>query len=180
HSTSHRFCFGLWSCDYPDSCTTECGCDKINDKHKSPPFRGAMKPDILGKYIHEKSGSHYLELKPDGNYFLFEGSAGVIGTYEVNGSEITLFSDGSTSQARIQDGVITDADGDKWVRAKATGQATKVASKCPNCKSDLLETSKFCSNCGALVDATGEVSQISVSRKAPIAPQNLTNKTTSD
>ena len=77
-----------------------------------------MKPDILGKYIHKKTGSHYLELKPDETYFLFEGSAGVTGTYEVNGAEITLLGPDSTSTARIQDGVITDAEGDKWVRAK--------------------------------------------------------------
>ena len=77
-----------------------------------------MEPDILGKYIHKKTRSQYLELKPDGTYFLFEGSAGVTGTYEINDTEITLFGPDSTSQARIQDGVITDAEGDKWLRPK--------------------------------------------------------------
>src|SRR5262249_22570597 len=113
----------------------------------------------------------YLELKSDGSYFLFEGFAGVTGTYEINGAEITLFSGDSTSQATIQDGVITDTEGDKWVRAKATQQPATGSSKCPNCKSDLLETAKFCPNCGAVVNAPG---------KAPIAAQNLTNRTSSE
>ena len=79
-----------------------------------------MKPDIFGKYIHKKSRSHYIELRPDGNYFLFEGSTVVTGTYEVDGTEITIFGADSTSQGRIQDGVIIDSEGDKWIRPKDT------------------------------------------------------------
>src|SRR5437867_5861057 len=77
-----------------------------------------MNPDIPGKYIHKKVRAHYIELKPDGNYFLFEGSAGASGTYEVNGTEITIFGADSTSRAKIRRGVIIDSEGDKWVRAK--------------------------------------------------------------
>ncbi len=78
-----------------------------------------MNPDIPGKYIHKKVRSHYIELKPDGNYFLFEGSPGVTGTYEVNGNEITIFGAESTSRGKIRRGMIVDSEGDKWVRAKA-------------------------------------------------------------
>jgi len=78
-----------------------------------------MNPDIPGKYIHKKVRSHYIELKPDGNYFLFEGSPGVTGTYEVNGNEITIFGAESTSRGKIRRGVIVDSEGDKWIRAKA-------------------------------------------------------------
>ena len=78
-----------------------------------------MSPDIPGKYMHKKVRSHYIELKPDGNYFLFEGSARVTGIYEVNGTEITIFGADSTSRGKIRRGVIIDAEGDKWVRAKA-------------------------------------------------------------
>ena len=81
-----------------------------------------MNRDILGKYIHEKTGTHYLELKPDGNYFLFEGSAGVSGAYEVNGTEITIFGGEFTSRGKIQDGVIIDSEGEKWIRAKDAAQ----------------------------------------------------------
>jgi hypothetical protein len=82
-----------------------------------------MNRDIPGKYIHVKTGSHYLELKPDGNYFLFEGTAGVTGAYEVNGAEITIFGADSTSRGKIQDGVIVDSEGDRWIRAKGTEEA---------------------------------------------------------
>ena len=78
-----------------------------------------MEPEILGKYIHKKTRSHYLELRSDGTYFLFEGSASISGTYEINDTDLTLFGPDSTSQAKIQDGVITDAEGDKWIRPKA-------------------------------------------------------------
>ena len=110
-----------------------------------------MDRDIFGKYIHQKTGSNYLELKPDGIYFLFEGSAGVTGAYEVNGSEITIFGAESTSRGKIQDGVIIDSEGDRWVRAKATEPATTNYSKCHNCNSDVLKTAKFCSNCGTTI-----------------------------
>ena len=135
-----------------------------------------MNRDIFGKYIHERTGSHYLELKPDGNYFLFEGSAGVSGAYEVNGTEITIFGGEFTSRGKIQDGVIIDAEGDQWIRTKATEEATTNSSKCHKCNSDVLETAKFCSNCGAQVNATGEVPSIPINRKVRIATQNITNE----
>lgn len=69
---------------------------------------------IFGKYIHESFPSHYLELRSDGTYLLFEGSSSVTGSYEINGAEITIFASGSTSKANLQGGVITDADGDRW------------------------------------------------------------------
>src|SRR6266566_1293176 len=81
-----------------------------------------MNSDISGKYIRKKNRSHFLELKPDGNYFLFEGSTVVTGRYEVNGNEITIFGEGSTSQAKIQDGVIVDTEGDKWILRKLADQ----------------------------------------------------------
>src|SRR5438128_12446264 len=80
----------------------------------------AMSQFIPSKYIHKKSRSHFLELKPDGNYFLFEGSEGVTGVYEVNGTEITIFGGDSTSRGKIQDGVIIDSEGERWIRAKDT------------------------------------------------------------
>ena len=79
-----------------------------------------MNTDIRGKYVHKKNRSHFLELKPDGNYLLFQGSASVTGRYEVNGDEITISIADSSSRAKIQNGVITDADGDRWIRAKTT------------------------------------------------------------
>src|SRR5262245_16837323 len=79
-----------------------------------------MNPDILGKYVHKKTRSHYIELKPDGTYFLFEGSTSITGTYEVLGSDITLIGAESTSRGTITNGVIVDSEGDKWIRASTT------------------------------------------------------------
>jgi len=78
-----------------------------------------MDADIPGKYIHKKTRSHHIELKPDGTYFLFQGSTGVSGTYELDGTEITLVGAESTSKGKIKGGLIIDSEGDKWVRASA-------------------------------------------------------------
>ena len=75
-------------------------------------------PDILGKYIHKKNRSHYIELKPDGTYLLYEGSV-TTGTFEVDQSDIKIIGAESTSLGKIKDGVIIDSEGEKWVRAKA-------------------------------------------------------------
>src|SRR5215475_9336091 len=71
----------------------------------------------VGKYVHEKSGSYYLELGSNGNFVLFQGSE-VMGTYEVNGSGITLFvARKPISTAKLEDGWIIDDQGDRWVRS---------------------------------------------------------------
>jgi 4-carboxymuconolactone decarboxylase len=71
----------------------------------------------VGKYVHEKNGSYYLELGPSGNFVLFQGSE-VMGTYEVNGSAITLsVARKPISTATLEDGWIIDDQGDRWVRS---------------------------------------------------------------
>ena len=75
------------------------------------------KAKVVGKYIHEKTGSYYLELGPNGNFVVFQGSE-VVGTYAVNGAVITLFVAGKPiSTAKLEDGWIIDDQGDRWVRA---------------------------------------------------------------
>lgn len=80
-----------------------------------------MDGEIPGKYIHKKNRTHFLELKPDGTYFLSQGAVRYSGRYEVNGGEIAIYIGDSTSAARLQNDVITDADGDRWVREKVSG-----------------------------------------------------------
>jgi len=96
---------------------------------------------VAGKYVHEKSSSYYLELGPNGNYVLFEGSQ-VIGTYEVNAGTITLFvARRPTSRAKIEDGSIIDEQGDRWILAKApplTGQPEKQVE--PGTRTDVIQT----------------------------------------
>jgi 4-carboxymuconolactone decarboxylase len=75
------------------------------------------KARVVGKYTYEKSPSYYLELEPNGNFVLFQGSE-VIGTYAVNGGVITLFVAGKPiSAAKLEDGWIIDDQGDRWVLA---------------------------------------------------------------
>jgi hypothetical protein len=79
-----------------------------------------MNEDILGKYIHKKSRSQYIELKPDGNYVLFERGTGITGRYEVSGTNIRIFGAEATSQGKIRNGIIIDSEGEKWIRTDAT------------------------------------------------------------
>jgi 4-carboxymuconolactone decarboxylase len=71
----------------------------------------------VGKYVHEKSDSYYLQLGPSGDFVLFQGSE-VMGTYEVNSSVITLFvARKPISTAKLEEGWIIDDQGDRWVRS---------------------------------------------------------------
>ena len=78
--------------------------------------------DIPGKYIHKKSASHFIELKPDGSYILFDGATTLTGTYEVKGSDIAISTGESVSRGKIRDGVITDDEGERWVSVKRSAE----------------------------------------------------------
>jgi hypothetical protein len=79
-----------------------------------------MNEDIAGRYIHKRSRSHYIELKPNGYYVLFERGTAITGKYEVSGADITIFDAESNSQGKIQNGIIVDSEGEKWIRTDAT------------------------------------------------------------
>jgi hypothetical protein len=79
-----------------------------------------MNGDIAGRYIHKRNRSQYIELKPDGNFVLFESGSASTGTYEVSGSDIRILGAESTSQGTIRNGIIIDAEGEKWIRTDAT------------------------------------------------------------
>jgi len=79
-----------------------------------------MNEDIAGRYTHKRSRSHYIELKPDGYYVLFEGGTPITGRYEVSGTDIKIFGEESTSQGQIKNGIIIDSEGEKWIRTDAT------------------------------------------------------------
>lgn len=84
---------------------------------------------VAGKYFHEKNSSYYLELGPNGTYVLFEGTQ-VLGTYELDGSAITLFvARRPTSKAKIEDGTIIDEQGERWTRAKVMPAPTPAAAQ---------------------------------------------------
>jgi hypothetical protein len=79
-----------------------------------------MNDDIAGRYIHKRSRSHYIELKPDGYYVLFEGGTPITGRYEVSGTDIKIFGEESTSEGQIKNGIIIDSEREKWIRTDAT------------------------------------------------------------
>jgi hypothetical protein len=79
-----------------------------------------MNEGIPGKYIHKKTRSNYIELKPDGTCVLYERGTGIAATYEVTGTDIAISGAGSTSQGKIQNGIIIDSEGEKWIRTDAT------------------------------------------------------------
>jgi alkylhydroperoxidase/carboxymuconolactone decarboxylase family protein YurZ len=85
------------------------------------------KAKAAGKFVHEKSGSYYLDLGPGGDFVLFQDSE-VKGTYTLSGGVITLFVAGKPiSTARLEDGWISDDQGDRWNRASAPPIAPPVA-----------------------------------------------------
>jgi hypothetical protein len=79
-----------------------------------------MNGDITGRYIHKKSRSQYIHLKPDGNYVLLERGIRSTGKYEVSGSDIRILAAESTTQGTIRNGIIIDAEGEKWIHTDAT------------------------------------------------------------
>src|SRR4029453_14779401 len=79
-----------------------------------------MNEDIPGRYIHKRSRSHYIELKPDGYYVLFERGTAITGRYEVSGPEFKIFGTEYTSQGKIKNSIIIDSEGEKWIRTDAT------------------------------------------------------------
>jgi len=84
---------------------------------------------IYGNNVHPKD---YLELKSDGSFYLKEQGNGYSGTYKIEEGEITLIlGNGNASRARINDDVITDEDGEKWILWKEgnTGLAYEEAHK---------------------------------------------------
>jgi 4-carboxymuconolactone decarboxylase len=89
------------------------------------------KTEVVGKYIHEKSGSYYLELGPGGNFVLFQDSE-IMGTYDVSGTAITLFvARKPISTAKLENSSILDDQGDRWVRLTAAPIITTQAQREP-------------------------------------------------
>jgi hypothetical protein len=79
-----------------------------------------MNEEIPGRYIHKKSRSNYIELKPDGTCVVFERGTGITCTYEVSGADIRIVGEEATSQGKIRNGIIVDSEGEKWIRTGAT------------------------------------------------------------
>src|SRR5215831_12476823 len=79
-----------------------------------------MSEDIPGRYIHKKTRTNYIELRPDGTCVLFERGTAISATYEVNGTDIRISGAEATSEGKVRNGIIVDSDGEKWIRTDAT------------------------------------------------------------
>lgn len=70
------------------------------------------------KFYNPLNKDYYLELNDDGTFFLKDLNMNVSGRYEISGSTITLKPGQglSTKKGRIEGNIITDPDGEKWIR----------------------------------------------------------------
>jgi hypothetical protein len=74
---------------------------------------------VAGVYVSEKNPRDYLELKPDGTFFVQEGPMGATGKYEVEAAQITLKLDmGIAARGTIEGDTIIDNDGIRWKRGR--------------------------------------------------------------
>ena len=71
-----------------------------------------------GKYINKNKVTEYLELKPDGTFFLHERGKGFAGKYEVSGDEITLVvSNRMATKGKLRGNTLIDDAGQDWVKS---------------------------------------------------------------
>ena len=71
---------------------------------------------VPGTYVNQNDPSEYLELKPDGNFYLREAGIGVTGKWEVKDNELRLSWAGFTMRGEIRGDRITDREGKTWVK----------------------------------------------------------------
>jgi hypothetical protein len=71
---------------------------------------------VPGTYVNQDDPSEYLELKPDGSFYLKEAGMGVAGKWEVKGNELRLSWAGFTMRGEIRGDRITDREGKTWVK----------------------------------------------------------------
>jgi len=70
-----------------------------------------------GKYVNQKNRTEYIELKPDGSFYVQRKTSGYTGRYEVTGNIITtVLPDGRAGRDKIQADAIIEPDGTIWVR----------------------------------------------------------------
>jgi hypothetical protein len=70
-----------------------------------------------GKYVNQKNRTEYIELKPDGTFYVQRKTSGYTGKYEVTGNIITtVLPDGRAGRDKIQADAIIEPDGTIWVR----------------------------------------------------------------
>lgn len=70
-----------------------------------------------GKYVNQKNRTEYIELKPDGTFYVQRKTSGYAGKYEITGNIITtVLPDGRAGRDKIQADAIIESDGTIWAR----------------------------------------------------------------
>ena len=77
----------------------------------------AKQLSAAGTYVSEKIPNDYRELKSDGTFYLQQGPAGMTGTYEIEGDQITFkLASGSAHRCKIEGNTIVDPDGERFTK----------------------------------------------------------------
>lgn len=80
-----------------------------------------------GKYVNQKNRTEYIELKPDGTFYVQRKTSGYAGKYEITGNIITtVLPDGRAGRDKIQADAIIESDGTIWAR-EGSSPATSSA-----------------------------------------------------
>lgn len=75
-----------------------------------------------GKYVKSQDSNQYLELRPDGNFFLKEKEMfmgtyfNASGTYEIKGNIVTLKTPLGDTNGTLNGNTIVDKDGQSWIK----------------------------------------------------------------
>lgn len=86
-----------------------------------------------GKYVNRDNGTEYIELKPDGSFFLRERGSSFTGKYEVSGNTITIMvGSGQAARARFKGDTIEDDLGKIWVKKGGESVAPAPAPQAPS------------------------------------------------
>ncbi len=73
--------------------------------------------DYQGQYEYTEEDGHYILLREDSSFELFQKGVLTVGTYKVKLSTINLYVDGKwLTQGKIRNGYLTDSDGERWVK----------------------------------------------------------------
>ena len=83
-----------------------------------------------GKYVNQKNRTEYIELKPDGTFYVQRKTSGYTGKYEVTGNIITtVLPDGRAGRDKIQADAIIEPNGTIWVREGGSPTSSSAPSE---------------------------------------------------
>jgi hypothetical protein len=97
--------------------------DSVSNGAVHPPDNAAA---IQGRYLRKGKNSDFIELSPDGRFFVLQDGKSLGGSYKIEGEALTLMSPrlrGKTSIARLLGDTITDDGGELWEKEAAPQKA---------------------------------------------------------